>query len=493
MSRRQRRREEKRRRHEGDHEGHLGRSLATGAGVTVGATLLMGGMAQAATLTVGSTDDTSGATDCAVATNTDCTLRDAIEDANAAPGSTITFASAISGDAITLNGTELPQITAYSTTIQGPGADQISIDGDFTSRIFNVSATDATISGLEIRNGTENYGGGIYLQAGNLTIQNSVVTGNEADTDDGGGIFVHTGSLTVDSSTFSYNEASRFGGAIAGRAGVAIHTGPTTIRNSTLSGNHASEIGGAAYLSYNSPATVENSTIYENYADGALGVAGGLYHAGQAGGPGLVVSGSTITNNYATVRGGGVGSGGAPPTFIRPTIRNSIVAANTVGTGGSGPDLSGNTYSMDVGFSLIGTIDSEVVINQTGPNIVGQDPQLGLLADNGGQTETQKPATTSPVVDAGSAFSLTSDQRGFVRPFDAVTANAAGGDASDIGAVELQVTDLPAAPSPPGPTGPSSPAPTTPTTKKKCKKAKKKHKRSADSAKKKCKKKKKKR
>jgi hypothetical protein len=480
MSRRQRRRVEMRRRDQSNHEGHLGRSLATGAGVTVGATLLMGGAAQAAcTCTVDSLADPTDAGH--------TTLRDAITSANANPNSTITFDSSLSG-AITLNGTELPQITAAGTTIQGPGSDGISVDGDFNSRIFNVSATDATISGLEIRNGTESYGGGIYLQAGNLTIENSVVTGNEADTDDGGGIFVHTGNLTVDSSTLSYNDAAGFGGAIAGQAGIAIHAGTTTVRNSTLSGNDASQIGGAAYLSYNSPATVENSTIYENYADGVSGVAGGLYHAGHNGGPGLVVTGSTITHNYATSRGGGVGGGGAPPTYVQPTLRNSIVSANTVGTGGTGPDLSVEGNTMDIGFSLIGTVDADVTFNQTGPNLIGQNPQLGPLAENGGATQTQKPATTSPVIDAGSAFGLTSDQRGLGRPFDAPTiANAAGGDSADIGAVELQVGDVTPAPPSSGPSTPTTP--TTPTKKKKCKK--KKHKRSAESAKKKkCKKKK---
>jgi len=475
MSKRQRKRAEKQRRHRGEQR--LGRSIATGAGVTVGATLLMGGAAQAAcTCTVDSLADPSDAGH--------TTLRDAITSANANPYSTITFDSSLSG-AITLNGTELPQITAAGTTIQGPGSDVLSVDGDFNSRIFNVSATDATISGLEIRNGVENYGGGIYLQAGNLTVEDSVITGNEADTDDGGGIFVHTGNLTVESSTLSYNVADDFGGAIAGQPGIAIHAGSTSVRNSTLSGNDASQIGGAAYLSYNSPATVENSTIYENYADGPSGVVGGLYHAGQAGGPGLIVSGSTITSNYATDRGGGVGGGGLT-SGVQPTLRNTIVSANTVGTGGTGPDLSVGGYTMDVGFSLIGTVDSDVTINQTGPNIVGQNPQLGILDDNGGPTRTQKPAATSPAIDAGSAFGLTTDQRGLGRPFDAITVNAAGGDASDIGAVELQSSDIAAAPVPTSPATPSTPA-----KKKKCKK--KKQKRSAESAKKKkCKKKRKK-
>jgi hypothetical protein len=485
MTKRQRRRTEKRRRHQDDRPVRLGRPLATGAGMTVGATLLFSGAAQAATLTVGSTDDTSGASDCAVATNTDCTLRDAIAAANATPASTITFASAISGDTITLGGTELPQITAYSTTIQGPSGG-ITIDANYTSRVFNVAATDATITGLRIQHGTEEFGGGIYLQAGNLTIENSVVSGNTAGSD-GGGIFVHTGNLTVDSSTLSYNYAENFGGGIGGLAG-STHAGTTTVRNSTLSGNGAYLIGGGAYLSYNSAASVENSTIYDNYVVGggpqdARG--GGLYHAGRGVAPGLVVTGSTITDNYAQDNGGGLSGGGAPPTYVFPTLRDTIVSGNTVGTGGVSPDLYMGGHTMDVGFSLIGTVDSNVTINQTGANVFGQDPQLGVLGDNGGATETQKPAATSPVVDAGSAFGLTSDQRGSARPFDAITTNAAGGDASDIGAVELQSSDIAVAMPPTTPT-----TPTTPAKKKKCKK---KHKRSPESAKKKgCKKKKKK-
>jgi hypothetical protein len=93
------------------------------------------------------------------------------------------------------------------------------------------------------------------------------------------------------------------------------------------------------------------------------------------------------------------------------------------------------------------------------------------------------------VVNKGSAFGLTADQRGLTRPvaFPGVpNSTAVAADGSDIGAVELQ--------SPPPvvtPTTPVSPAPQPQSQKKKCKK--KKHKRSAESAKKKkCKKKKKK-
>jgi hypothetical protein len=267
-----------------------------------------------------------------------------------------------------------------------------------------------------------------------------------------------------------------------------LGAGATIIRNSTISGNKSTKHGGGAYLNYQAAATVSNSTIYDNQAGAYPG--GGIYHAGDPqGDPGLVLTGSTITHNQAD-RGGGVGSNGSSG-WTSPILRDTIVSDNTAA---DGPDVSANDGSMDAGFSLIGVVDPDTSINTVGPNLIGQNPQLGALADNGGSTLTQKPAPTSPVVDAGSAFGLTSDQRGEGRPFDAITANAVGGDASDIGAVELQVSDIAAAPPPVTPTTPVTPVtPTTPGTKKKCKKHKKKHKRSADSAKKKgCKKKKKK-
>ena len=70
------------------------------------------------------------------------------------------------------------------------------------------------------------------------------------------------------------------------------------------------------------------------------------------------------------------------------------------------------------------------------------DPMLGPLQDNGGPTFTHPLLTGSPAIDAGKNFAVgTTDQRGagFVRTFDdASTANANGGDGTDIGAIEVQ-------------------------------------------------------
>ena len=66
------------------------------------------------------------------------------------------------------------------------------------------------------------------------------------------------------------------------------------------------------------------------------------------------------------------------------------------------------------------------------------------LQDNGGPTQTIALQADSSAIDKGKDFTGTSqDQRGSVRPFDfAAIDNAAGGDGSDIGAVEVKDTDL---------------------------------------------------
>ena len=65
-------------------------------------------------------------------------------------------------------------------------------------------------------------------------------------------------------------------------------------------------------------------------------------------------------------------------------------------------------------------------------NLVGVDPLLGPLANNGGPTLTHQPLPGSPVIDAGDPAIPSppaTDQRGFARIF---------GAAVDLGSVEVQ-------------------------------------------------------
>jgi len=399
------------------------RQLVVGTGFTLGATLAMGGVAQAACdCTVNSLADPSdpGHT----------TLRDAITSANLNPGSTITFASGLSGT-ITLDGTELPTIIV-PTTITGPGASQITVSGNNASGIFYVEPTNSgdpvSISGLTISGGNSSFGGGISVTYAALTVTDSVISGNNSSSE-GGGIAVDGGSLTVIGSTVSDNVGDRGSGIY-----TESSSGTTsTIRSSTISGNSGAGFGGGVYFDYSSQATLENSTIYGNSAD----IGGGVYDYGAAtANPGLTITASTITHNDASTRGGGIASTDGADYHSNPILRNTIIFGNTSPLG---PDISSDTEPIRAGFSLIGSVDPATPITQTGPDIFGQNPQLGPLQNNGGATKTQLPADTSPAINKGSAFGLTTDQRGGPRPlgFPGIS-NAAGGDGSDIGALEVE-------------------------------------------------------
>ena len=103
------------------------------------------------------------------------------------------------------------------------------------------------------------------------------------------------------------------------------------------------------------------------------------------------------------------------------------------------------TATADIGqFNLVRTSAQRGTGTMSGTALTG-DPLLGPLAANGGPTPTMAPAEGSPVIDAGSAFGLTTDQRGLARPSDFPSLSNAG-DGSDIGAVELQVPAPPRGP-----------------------------------------------
>ena len=161
-------------------------------------------------------------------------LRQALVDAN--DGDTID-ATGVSGT-ITLTSGQL--LVDKSVTINGAGADVLALDGNATSRVFQIvtGAKTVSISGLTIRNGQGGNGGGIEnARTVTLTIINSTLSGNAAGL--GGGVF-NSGTLTIINSTFSSNMATQGGGIYNSGSGML------TITNSTFSGNAASETGGGS-------------------------------------------------------------------------------------------------------------------------------------------------------------------------------------------------------------------------------------------------------
>ncbi|MCH7697497.1 MAG: CSLREA domain-containing protein [Chloroflexi bacterium] len=311
----------------------------------------------AASFTVNSTADVGDASTgngiCATAGGA-CTLRAAIQEANALPGSDV-----ITVPAGTYN-LSAGQLTISSDlTLNGAGAGTTAVDGGGLGGVFYISSgATAEISDLTVRNGSAiNAGGGISV-VGTLTLNRSAITGNSAGNVSGG--IYYQGTLTINDSTISGNHAGNTGGGIGDGGSGA---GTLTINNSTISNNVADNTGGA--LRNKGVATINNSTITGNTAGN---VNGGIQNA---------------------------------------TIKNTIVADNSP-TDCGGPVVSlGHNLSSDSSCGLTGTGD-----------ISNANPLLGSLADNGGPTFTHALLPGSPAIDAGSSDCPppATDQRGAARP-----------------------------------------------------------------------------
>jgi hypothetical protein len=351
---------------------------------------------QAATITVTNTNDSGAGS-----------LRQAIADAN--DGDTVEFG--VTG-MITLITSEL--LVDKSITLSGPGATNLSVDGNGSSRVFHInSGKTATISGLTIANGASDNGGGIFNEHADLTLSNCTVSGNSASLS-GGGVYSHGGvrsaTLTLNNSTITGNSASSFGG------GINNHLATLTANNSTISGNSALFGGGIDSDGLLGSATVtsNNSTISGNSATGG----GGIYSHLST----LMLNNSTVSGNAATDGGGIINDSGVV------TIGNTILE-----TGISGQNIINFGNLTSDGYNLSDD-DGGGYLTATGDQI-NTDPMLGPLQDNGGPTFTHALLTGSPAIDAGDPHFVPPpdyDQRGpgYVR--------VAHGRV-DIGAFEVQI------------------------------------------------------
>ena len=362
---------------------------------------------------------------CAMARQTDAATITVTNTNDSGPGSLRqAIANANNGDTINFAVTGMITLTSgglgvfKNVTISGPGADQLSIDGNQspTQPVFSVLAI-ATISGLTIRNGADgidNFGGtltvrncvisdnaisgisnttqefgvvtttilsttvsgnsqcgvssvpNIFSGGATVTITDCTISGNFSQPG-GGGIFGTHTFLTVANSTISGNSTPSNGGGISASGGLVIE-------NSTISGNSAGTSGGGIY----GGATVENSTISGNSA----GVSGGGIYGGAT------VENSTISGNSGT-NGGGIYNNSS--LIVRNTILNAGASGeNIFNDGGTVTSLGYNLSSDDGGGYLTGPGDQ-----------INTDPLLGPLQNNGGPTLTHALLPGSPAIDAG--------------------------------------------------------------------------------------------
>lgn len=344
--------------------------------------------------------------------DSDCSLREAIAAATALTGNDelIRFSSLFNTpQTITLGGSALT--ITESMTIQGPGADLLTISGSDASNVFVLlTSGSVTLSGLTVRDGfAPGDGGGIYSEAAFLILRNVAVTGNRAG-GDAAGVFLFDGVNQFTGCTFSDNQSAGSGAAIMQ---YSNDSASLKLVNTTVSGNRAA--GGAAMIAFAA-------------GDGTVNVD---------------IVNSTITGNSGTDLGGvWAYSQVDPGAQAVVSLRNTILAGNGA-QNAQATTVGGGPASIDsLGFNL--TDENTGGHFDQATDKVGVDPRLGPLTNNGGQTESHALMGGSPALDAGHRSGYQRDQRDQPRAFDAPGVDtAAGGDGSDIGALEMQALMVP--------------------------------------------------
>jgi hypothetical protein len=276
-------------------------------------------------------------------------LRDALAIAN--DGDTID-ATGVSGTILLTSG-EL-QIN-HNVTINGPGAANLAVNGNATSRVFENFAANVTISGFTITNGlSDSNGGGGILNHGGLSLSDSSIASNVVGDEfaNGGGIATTSdGMLTVTNSSIVNNIA---GVPFGSGSGIAYSGGGTlTVTNSIISNNGSPDFtssGGGIFIHDGGTLTVTNSVISSNGASGGGGIAA----------DGMVtVSNSIINGNEGDCSAGGIACSG---TLI---VMNSTISGNSSPGGDctQGAGLGGGICSCSKGGGTMTVMNSTVSDN----------------------------------------------------------------------------------------------------------------------------------
>lgn len=318
-------------------------------------------------------------------------LRQAVLEANAAAGpDVILFQAGLTG-ILTLTTGEI--LITDSVDIRGPGADLLAIHGNDRSRIFRVqnalSTVDAIVSGLTLTHGSGRFGGAVAVIGENFTLRDAVVSDSSA-LFSGGNLYVESGSLTIQESTIADGAADDGGG-------IAVDGGLLAVDRSTVSGNQADR-GGAIY-SASALAQVVSSTISGNSASS---YGGGVFGESLAT---FEVRHTTVSANTAGLAGG---------SFYLQS-QSTLVLDHAVVANGTPQDLAQASSTISSVWSLIEAPEG-AINGVSADNILGVDPGLAPLADNGGPTQTHALLPESPALDAGDPAALASapatDQRG---------------------------------------------------------------------------------
>jgi hypothetical protein len=254
--------------------------------------------------------------------------------------------------------------------------------------------------------------------SGTILIRNSRFEGNKG-AGQGGALFLFAyppDKIIVEDSTIVNNTVIKDAKGDALGGGVRAGNAELTISNTTLANNSAQSQGGGLWVGEKSPVTITNSTFSGNKATDANDTSGlgGAMFLNNGTNPTSIVN-TTIANNHAGFMGGAFWGGGAATT-----LKNTIVAYNTASNGGKPWNIKQHTgYQFTDGGGNIQwppkNPNDPTDVNVTS-NVNIADPLLGPLQDNGGGILTHALLPGSPAINAGVAVSgLATDQRGALR------------------------------------------------------------------------------
>jgi CSLREA domain-containing protein len=338
--------------------------------------------ASATIFTVTKTADTNDG-----ACDADCSLREAVAAANAGAGNVVKFSPSLAGTPIVLTAGEI-QLGAL--TIAGPGADQITISGNNSSRIFYLpgAGVAASLSGVTLTGGN-----GVGASSGPSPV--------------GGGAVRSEGTLHLSDVHFTGNTlAAGEGSAILYSNAVALK-----IRNSTFSNNS----GVSMYIAPQSTATINNST----FTDGAIPSTAMLHFIG-----------TVVRMDNCTVLGS-VQIGGLSSLDLANSIVGRVERLSLLG----GLSSKGNNI-------IVSPATSGNPVTYHATDLLNVNPLLDVLGNYGGTTPTLALLPGSPAIDAGSnalviAAGYAIDQRRYNRIVDG---NGDTNAVVDIGAYEFGST-----------------------------------------------------
>jgi hypothetical protein len=365
--------------------------------------------------------DSGDANICDAGLTNGCTLRAALEEADSPDGAiadqiTVSVPGQINLTAALAAG----GIAAGPLTVTGHPS-STTIDGAGSFVVIFANGSSVTLEDLTIQNGKaadDAAGAGIsssvstLLTLNRVTVKTNTVGGTAAS---GAGIrLFSSGDLTLNDSTVSGNTITGTGGVGAGIAGST--NASVTINRSTVSGNKvltATGSAGGMSLGDNGDHVIVNSTFSGNET-GSGG--GGGFRVGGA--TSVTILNSTFAENKAT---GGSANGGGYLSFTPPTVKNTIFSQNTSAVAGT-ENCAGSNPALPISNIDSGTSCAMGTTNGNQENVSPAALALGLLANNGGFTETRALGAGSAAIGTGDLTTCTTspvsskDQRGTTRP-----------------------------------------------------------------------------